>query len=388
LDDRVPLVLLAPDKFKGSLSAADVASALRRGLLARRPDLDVRELPVADGGEGTLQAARAAGFDAVPVTATGPTGAPVLTWYARRGDTAVVELADVSGLSRLAGPPTSHDALHASSFGTGEVLRAALDAGCRHVVLGIGGSACTDGGAGMVQALGARLTDDLDASLPPGGAALARLTSLDLSAMRSALDAARLVVACDVDNPLTGDFGAAAVYAPQKGATADDVRVLDTALSHWADAVAAATGSDRRADPGAGAAGGVGFAALALLGATLRPGIDVVLELLNFASVVRGAALVITGEGALDQQSLRGKAPIGVASAAQRHGVPVTAVCGRRLLSDEDLRGTGIGQVHALLDLQPDPARSMAEAAGLLEVVGARIAAGCPPAGQPAGTGA
>jgi glycerate kinase len=384
----VSLVLLAPDKFKGSLSAIEVAGALRRGLLARRPELDVRELPVADGGEGTLDAARAAGFDAVPVTATGPTGAPVLTWYARRGDSAVVELADVSGLSRLAHPPTSHDALRATSRGTGEVLRAALDAGCRDIVLGIGGSACTDGGAGMVQALGAQLTDDTGTSLPPGGAALARLTSIELGAVRSALRGARLVVACDVDNPLTGDFGAAAVYGPQKGATSDDVRALDAALTRWADAVAAATGSDRRAEPGAGAAGGVGFAALALLGATLRPGIELVLELVGFSAALQAADLVITGEGSLDRQSLHGKAPIGVARAAQRHGVPVTAVCGQRSVSDEDLRGAGIGQVHALLDLQPDLATSMADAAGLLEVVGARIADVGPPAGQAAVTGA
>lgn len=388
LDGSVPLVLLAPDKFKGSLSAAEVARALRRGLLERRPDLDVRELPVADGGEGTLAAALAAGFDSVSVTATGPTGAPVGTCYARRGRVAVVELADVSGLARLAGQPTSRDALVATSRGTGEVLKAAVDAGCRDIVLGIGGSACTDGGAGMVQALGALLADANGAPLPPGGAALAGLASIEMSALRPALGSARLVVASDVDNPLTGPSGAAAVYGPQKGATPDDVRLLDAALSHWADHVAAATGSERRDEPGAGAAGGVGFAALVLLGAALRPGVELVLELLDFDAVARHAVLVVTGEGSLDRQSLHGKAPIGVARAALRHGVAVAAVCGQRLVSDEELRGTGIAQVHALLDLEPDPARSMANAAALLEVVGARIADACPPADQSAGTGA
>ena len=372
------VVVIAPDKFKGSLAAADVAAALRRGLLARRGDLEVRSAPVADGGEGTLQAAIAAGFEPVAVTASGPRGEPVATRYARRGSTAVVEMADVSGLSRLPGPPGSPDALGATSRGTGDVLKAALDAGCRQIVLGIGGSACTDGGAGMVQALGGRVLGSDGGEVAPGGAALGRLAGVDLSGLVPTLAQAQVVVACDVYSPLTGPHGAAAVYGPQKGATPDDVRVLDAALARWADAVAAASGADRRDEPGAGAAGGVGFAALAVLGATLRPGIELVLELLGFDELLRGVQLVITGEGSLDAQSLNGKAPIGVARAAQRLGVPVVAVCGRCVLNVDEVAGAGFRQVYALSDLEADPARSMRNAAALLERVGAAIAGTLP----------
>jgi glycerate kinase len=208
----------------------------------------------------------------------------------------------------------------------------------------------------------------------PGGAALGRLAGVDLSGLTPALAQARIVVACDVDNPLTGPTGAAAVYGPQKGATPDDVRVLDAALTRWADAVAAASATDARHAPGAGAAGGVGFAALAMLGATLRPGIELVLELLRFDELLRGADLVITGEGSLDAQSLSGKAPIGVARAAQRLGVPVVVVCGRCVLSRHDVAAAGIRQVYALSDIEPDQARSMRAAAALLEGAGVSIA--------------
>jgi glycerate kinase len=364
----MPLVVVAPDKFKGSLSAVEVAAALRRGLVSRRPRLEVRELPVADGGDGT-------------VTATGPTGDQVSTRYARRGTTAVVEMADVSGLGRLPewqSSPGSCEARTATSRGTGEVIRAALDAGCDRIVLGIGGSASTDGGAGLVQALGVRLLGADGAELAPGGAALLGLVRIDASELLPALATAQVVVACDVDNPLTGAAGAAAVYGQQKGADPDDVEVLDAALGHWADVVAQVTGRDRRAERGAGAAGGVGFAALALLGAELQPGIRLMLELLDFQTHLRGADLVLTGEGSLDRQSLHGKAPVGVARAARAQGIPVVVVCGRRLIDDAELEGTGIQQVHALVDLEPDPALSMANAAALLEVVGARIAGAMP----------
>ena len=373
----MPLVVLAPDKFKGSLSAAEVAAALRRGLVSRRPDLDVRELPVADGGEGTVEAALAAGYAPVAVAATGPTGERVGTRYARRGSTAVVEMADVSGLGRLPrdqSPPGPHEARTATSRGTGEVIRAAVEAGCDRVVLGIGGSASTDGGAGLVQALGGRLLGADGAELAPGGAALSGLVRIDLSGLLPSLAAVELVVACDVDNPLTGAAGAAVVYGPQKGAAPADVEALEAALDHWADVVAQAAGHDRREEPGAGAAGGVGFAALALLDAELRPGIDLMLELLDFEAQLVGADLVVTGEGSLDLQSLYGKAPVGVARAARAQGITVVAVCGRRSISDDELAGAGIARVHALVDLEPDPARSIAHAAALLEVVGARVA--------------
>jgi glycerate kinase len=369
----VPRVLVAPDKFKGSLTATEVAAAVARGLTAGRPDVEVSCLPVADGGDGTLAAALAAGYEAVPVTASGPTGEPVETAYARLGDVAVVEMADVSGLGRL--PGGRFAARTASSRGTGEVVAAALAAGVRRVVLGIGGSATTDGGAGLLQALGAQLLDADGAPVGPGGAGLERLARVDVSGVAAALQGAEVVVACDVDNPLTGPSGAAAVYGPQKGADPDDVAHLDGCLARLADAVAEATGRDLRDEPGAGAAGGVGFAALAVLGAQLRPGIDLLLDLLGFDRLVAGADLVVVGEGSLDEQSLRGKAPVGVARRARAAGVPaVVAVCGRRDLDDAALREADIDAAHALTDLEPDPERCMAEAEPLLERLAQGIA--------------
>lgn len=363
---------MAPDKFKGSLTAAQVAGAVRRGLLSERPGTDVRIVPVADGGEGTLQAAVAAGFRRVDVTASGPLGEPVRTGYARRGDTAVVELADVCGLDRL--PSGCRAPLTASSRGLGEVVAAALDAGCRRVVVGIGGSASTDGGAGMVQGLGARLADPDGAAVDPGGAGLARVAAVDRSGLHPALATAELVVASDVDNPLTGPRGAAAVYGPQKGATPEDVIRLEAALTSWADVVARATGADQRDTAGAGAAGGVGFAAVALLGATLRSGIELVLDLTGIEAHLPGADLVVVGEGSLDEQSLRGKAPVGVAGRARAAGVPVVAVCGRTTLSPRQLAAAGIDSAYALGDLEPDPVASMTNAATLLEELGRRVA--------------
>jgi glycerate kinase len=370
----VPRVFVAPDKFKGSLTATEVAAAVARGFTAGRSDVEVSCLPVADGGDGTLAAALAAGFEAVPVTATGPTGEPVETAFARLGDVAVVEMADVSGLARL--PGGRRAARTATSRGTGEVVAAALAAGARRVVLGIGGSATTDGGAGLLQALGAELLDADGAPIGPGGAGLEQLARVDVSGVAAALGGAEVVVACDVDNPLTGPSGAAAVYGPQKGATPDDVGYLDRCLTRLAEAVADATGQDLRDEPGAGAAGGVGFAALAVLGAQLRPGIDLLLDLLGFERLVAGADLVVVGEGSLDEQSLRGKAPVGVARRARAAGVPeVVAVCGRRDLDDAALRAAGIDAAAALTDIEPDPDRCMAEAGPLLERLAQRVAA-------------
>jgi glycerate kinase len=349
-------VLLAPDKFKGSLAAHEVARALADGVRRVRPAAVVDCLPVADGGDGTVDAAVASGFDRVAVEASGPTGRPVTTAYARRGATAVVEMADVCGLARL--PGATPAPMTASSRGLGEVLAAALDAGCRDLVVGIGGSASTDGGTGMLRALGARTG--------PG--------RLDLAGLHPALAEARVVVACDVDNPLTGPEGAAAVYGPQKGASPDQVDLLDGNLRHWADLVAAATGEDLRDLPGAGAAGGVGFGLVAVLGAELRPGIDLMLDLLGFADRVDGSDLVITGEGSLDEQSLRGKAPVGVASASALVGAPVVAVCGRNQLTGAQLSAVGITRAYALTDIAPDLATCLREPARLLADLGELVA--------------
>jgi glycerate kinase len=366
----VTRVVLAVDKFKGSLTGAEVADSLSRGLLRGQPDLEVARVPVADGGDGTLDAFVSAGFERHPVTVTGPTGERVRTAYARRGTVAVVELADASGLARL-GSGTSP--LHASTHGTGEVVREAVRAGCREVVIGLGGSASTDGGAGLVEALGARILDADGAPVPPGGAGLHRSARLDLGPVRDLLSGVTVTVASDVDNPLLGPHGAAAVYAPQKGASPADVELLESGLSRWAGLVSATTGENHRDTPGAGAAGGTGYAAVALLGARIRSGVRTVLELVGFTDVLPGADLVITGEGSVDEQSLRGKAPFGVLAAAREAGVPVVLVCGRSTLPRSALTEAGVAEVWTLVDREPDPARCMAEAAPLLEEVGVEV---------------
>jgi glycerate 2-kinase len=365
-------VLLAPDKFKGSLTAAEVADAVALGLQDRCSDLDVVRVPVADGGDGTVAAALSAGFSFVDVVAVGPTGEPLHTGYAARGHQAVVELADVVGLGRL--PDQRLDPLGSSTLGLGVVVGAAMDRGATEVVLGLGGSASTDGGAGLVQSLGAVLMDADGHDLPLGGAALAALHRLDLTALTARIDGVRFVVACDVDNPLLGPNGAAAVFGPQKGAGAAELEQLEAGLSVWAKLVADTTGADLSSQAGAGAAGGTGFAALALLGAELRPGIELVLELVDFDSLLHAVDLVITGEGSLDEQSLAGKAPVGVAAAAARAHIRVVAVAGRNLLSDEQLRRADISAAYPLNTLEPDLARSMAHAPDLLRQVGRTIA--------------
>jgi glycerate 2-kinase len=367
----VAKVVVACDKFKGSLTALEACAAVAAGLTARR-QADVVELPIADGGEGTVAAALHAGFAPCEVAATGPTGEPMLATYARQGDLAVVELAEVCGFARLSGGQLAP--MTASSRGIGEVVAAAIDGGCRRIILGVGGSVSTDGGAGMVQALGARVLDARGCEVAPGGAALATVASVELPTLHRRLSGVTIALACDVDNPLLGKTGAATVYGAQKGASPAQVTELGIALGRWADVVATATGTDRRSTPGSGAAGGVGFAAVALLGADVRPGIEVLLELVDFAGIVRSADLVVTGEGSFDEQTLRGKAPTGVASAAAAWGVPVVVACGRSLLDEEAFHAAGIKAVYSCEELEPDMRSSMANAADLLARIGHTIA--------------
>ena len=364
-------IVIAPDKFKGSLSASQVATHLGRGILAVLPAARIDSVPVADGGEGTLDAAYGAGYRPVPVEVTGPTGLPLSAEFALRGEQAVVEMAAASGLAVL--PDGRLDAGGASSFGTGELIRAALDAGCTEIVLGVGGSASTDGGAGLLQALGAQLTDDAGRQLPPGGLALAGLATADLTGLDPRLAGVRFILAGDVDNPLLGVRGAAAVFGPQKGADPAAVAALDAALARFVDVLAAAGGGRIRAAadaPGAGAAGGVGFAAIAVLDAERRPGIDVVLELTGLAGKIRHADVVITGEGSLDEQSLGGKTPLGVAREAAAAGIPVIAVCGRTTLTASELTAAGFIQTYALTELERDVNTCMTNAGPLLEQLG------------------
>ncbi|MGW0560639.1 glycerate kinase [Streptomyces sp. NPDC003016] len=361
-------VLVAADKFKGSLTAVQVAERVTAGLRRVVPDVVVEALPVADGGDGTVAAAVAAGFERREVRVTGPLGEQLTAAFALRDGTAVVEMAEASGLQHL--PEGVFAPLTATTYGSGELLRAALDAGARTIVFGVGGSATTDGGAGMLAALGARFLDAAGEPVGPGGGGLRDLATADLSGLDPRLADVDLVLASDVDNPLTGPKGAAAVYGPQKGATEEDVATLDAALAHYASVL----GPEHEHSPGAGAAGGIGYGALIALGASFRPGIEVMLDVLGFAPALERATLVITGEGSLDAQTLHGKAPAGVAAAARAKNVEVIAVCGRLALPPEVLGAAGIRRAYALADLEPDPARSMAEAGPLLERVAENIA--------------
>ena len=379
----MPTVLIASDKFKGSLTAAQVADAVAEGVRRARPDAQVGSVPVADGGDGTVAAALAAGFEHVAVVASGPTGEPVHTGYARRANVAVVEMADICGLTRLPGGVLAP--LSASSRGVGEVMAAAIDAGCDTVILGIGGSARWVGVAFLLAGRGGAVVEAGGVPVADGGAGLVRIARVDLAALRDRVAGVDVILASDVDNPLTGPTGAAAVYGPQKGATPGQVRDLDDALAHFADIVAAAVssgctgpaggaGADVRDHPGAGAAGGTGFAALAVLGAELRPGAELVLELVGFADRLSGVDLVVTGEGALDEQTLHGKAPAGVAMASAAAGIPVAAVCGRNLLDAESLRGAGIVAAYALTDIEPDVQKCIADPAPMLVRLGEQMA--------------
>jgi glycerate kinase len=353
-------VIVALDKFKGSLTSIAAGEHLAAGLRAELPGAAVTVLPIADGGDGTLAAALATGWAEVPVQARDALGRTSHTAFARRDGRAVLELAAVCGLAALG---TERDPIGASSHGLGQVIVAALDAGCRELIIGIGGSASTDGGAGMLTALGACLE-------PPVTGAPVAVTALDLTGLDPRLAGTAITLASDVDSPLLGPRGAARVFAPQKGASADQVDVLEACLHAWAGLVATAVGRDHAADPGAGAAGGVGFAALAALGARRRPGIDVVLDLIGFDAAVAGADVVITGEGRLDAQTVAGKAPAGVAA---RAGVPVLAAVGDCIIGPGESRALGFASVYSLADLEPDLARRIATAPTLLERLGARI---------------
>lgn len=383
-------VVVASDKFKGSLTAAQVADALEEGLrrgsaLGGADELEIVRSPVADGGDGTLDAAVAAGFTRVPLTVAGPLGDPVETAWARSGRRAVVELADCSGLLRLPGPPTPASALAAHTYGTGEAVAAAVAAGCHDILLGVGGSCSTDGGAGLLAALGAWIgADETGAAAAPETArrcdrdasTLRRASRVDLTGVRASMTGVRLRVATDVDAPLLGRRGSATVFGPQKGAGADEVALLESELERWADTLDAAARriDSPRALAGAGAAGGAAYGAVAGAGATLTSGVEAVLDLVGFDAVLDGADLVITGEGSLDEQSLQGKAPFGVLRAARARGIEVVAVCGRTTLTPASLAAAGFCATHTILSREPDVERAMADAASHLVALGERIA--------------
>lgn len=369
-------LVIAPDSFKESLSALDVAEAIADGFRAIFPDADIVTLPVADGGEGTVEAMVAAtGGRIVTLPVTGPLGRPVEAFYGITGDgtTAVVEMAAASGLMLV--PPEKRDPRVTTTFGVGEILKAALDAGARRFIVGIGGSATNDGGAGMLQALGARLLDADGRDLPPGGAALARLARIDLAGLDARLRDARIDVACDVDNPLVGPKGASAVFGPQKGATPAIVAELDAALTTYAAVIARDLGAAVADRPGAGAAGGLGAGFAGVLGATLKPGVDIVLDAVGLDAIVRDADLVVTGEGRMDFQTVHGKTPIGVARVAKRHGKPVIALAGGLGRGVEAVHDHGIDAVFSVLNRISTLEEALAEGAANLRATARNIAA-------------
>ena len=368
-------IVVAPDSFKGSLSALAVAEAMERGVRSVFPDASVARVPIADGGEGTVEALVAAtGGRLESRRVTGPLGEPVEARWGVLGDgrTAVVEMAAASGLTLV--PRERRDPRVTTTRGTGELVRAALDAGLRRVVVGLGGSATNDGGAGLARALGIRFLDDAGRDLPEGGAALARLARVDLAGQDARIAAAEVVVACDVDNPLTGPRGASAVYGPQKGATPAMVAELDAALERYARVAREATGRDVAGLPGAGAAGGLGAGLLFFTPARLRPGVEIVLEMTGFDALVRGADLVLTGEGRTDFQTAMGKAPVGVAAAAKRHGVPVVCLSGGLGPGADEVLARGI---DALAVAVPGPMGLEEAVARARELVEAGAARAC-----------
>ena len=366
-------VVIAPDSFKGSVSALGVAQAMERGVRAVFPDAEVRQVPIADGGEGTVEALVTATRGRLEErTVRGPFGEPVRARWGVLGDgqTAVLEMAAASGLPLV--PKDRRDPRVTSTYGTGELVRAALEAGLTKLVIGIGGSATNDGGTGLARALGVRFLDAAGAELPEGGAALGRLARIDLAGLDSRLASAEILVACDVDNPLTGPRGASAVYGPQKGATPQMVAELDAALGHYARVAQAATGRDVALHPGAGAAGGLGAGLLFFTPARLRPGVDIVLETTGFVELVRGADLVLTGEGRTDFQTAMGKAPVGVAQAAKRHGVPVVCLAGGLGDGADDVLAKGIDALASAVPQAMPLEEAMARGAELVEAAAAR----------------
>lgn len=367
-------VLVAPDSYKGSVSALGVAQAMERGILQVFTNAEVRKIPIADGGEGTVEALVSATAGQLrKTTVSGPLGTPIAAQWGVLGDgkTAVIEMAAASGLPLLT--KEQRDPLRASTYGTGELLRAALDAGLRKIIIGIGGSATNDGGSGLACALGVRFIDADGKQLPPGGAALANLRQIDLKGLDPRLLETEIIVACDVDNPLCGPRGASAVFGPQKGATPALVAQLDAALAHFSACAKQATGRDVAELPGAGAAGGLGAGMMYFTPAKLRPGVEIVLDAVGFAEIVKDAAFVITGEGRTDFQTAFGKAPVGVAKVAKQFKVPVFCLSGGLGEGADDVLAQGIDAVLSICDKPLTLEECMLGGEALIEAGSARL---------------
>ena len=357
-------IVIAPDSFKGSASSSDIATWIERGIHSVIPDCETHKIAIGDGGEGSLDAVLHAGFTAYEVEVSGPVGNPVKAKFAIKGDTAFIEMAQASGLSQL--PGGIKDALNATSFGTGQLILAALEHGVTKIILAIGGTATTDAGAGALQSLGAKILNASGDEIAPGGAALINCTRIDTSNLDPRLAGISFTLASDVTNPLLGNNGAARVFSPQKGATPDQVDVLEEPLTHFASLV----GAEYATKPGAGAAGGFGFMAYAFLKAEAASGIDLILDLVEFDSKIKGADFIITGEGRFDSQSVQGKAPWGILQRASKLSIPTYLVCG-----DADTHQTsGYAGIHTLNSIEADIDKCIINPAPLVTQLGASIA--------------
>lgn len=368
-------IIIAPDSFKGSISAADAAAAIERGIKRYLPHAETIKVPVADGGEGTMDSLiHAAGGRKVETTVTGPIGLPVQAAYGLIGAeqrVAVIEMASASGLYLITAE--QRNPLIATTYGTGELIKQALDAGCREFILALGGSATNDGGAGMLQALGLKLLDAAGSPVRWGGGALGEIASIDDSAWDPRIAEARFLIASDVQNPFIGPKGASHVYGPQKGATPDMVQELDRNMASWADIIEAKTGTRVHELPGAGAAGGIGGAFLAFFPTSIKPGIEVVIHYSGLRDRLRGADLVITGEGQIDFQTAFGKTPMGIALEAKRQNIPAVALAGSVGKGIDSLHDIGITSVHSIVNGPMTLQEAMERAAELLELTAEQV---------------
>ena len=367
-------VVIAPDSYKGCLSALEVAKAMERGVLSVFPTAEVRKIPIADGGEGTVAALVTATNGQLRQTeVTDPLGNKIIAHWGVLGDgrTAVIEMAAASGLPLV--PKEKRDPRVTTTYGTGELIKAALAEGLAKIIIGIGGSATNDGGTGMARALGVRFLDAAGQEVAAGGGSLAEICQIDTTGLDPRLKNTEIVVACDVDNPLCGTRGASAVFGPQKGATPEMVQQLDAGLAKYASCARQATGRDVAEKAGAGAAGGLGAGLMFFTPAQLKPGVEIVLDAVGFSDIVRDADFVITGEGRTDFQTAFGKAPVGVAKVAKTHGVPVFCISGGLGEGADDVLAQGIDAVMSICDRPLSLEECMAAGAQLIEPAAARL---------------
>ena len=368
-------IVIAPDSFKGSLTATEAADAIEIGFRAVYPDAEYVKVPMADGGEGTVQSlVDATSGTIINQSVIGPMGDMVSGFFGILGDnrTAIVEMAAASGIHLV--KPEERNIYLASSFGTGQLINAALDHGCDKLIIGLGGSATNDGGMGMMKALGAQFLGQGGTPLAPDVLALLQLAKIDLQFLDPRLSKTEIIVACDVNNPLCGENGSSRIFGPQKGATEDDIVVLDKALARYGDVLAINTGRNIAEKPGAGAAGGMGAALIGLIDAVVKPGVDLVIEIVDLAKSLVNTNLVITGEGRIDSQTAHGKTPIGVAKIAKSYNLPVICIAGSVEDGADIIHQMGIDEIYSVIEGDYDLTEVLIEAGHKLTQAAQKIA--------------